>query len=313
MKLPPEFHSNSLRSFLFKKNPLSWILKKIITLYDKLIIMAEIFRNRTIRPSSRDESSKSYKIETQKICATDTLIVNIDHEKNRFDKTYKFSGADVADKKSISFRVYDYGTSIEIKWSGAQPIGNISGAKKRPLPKSVNPSKETRKMPVPKFIGVDLKTSFEPIANAETRLLILGTMPGEKSLLLNEYYANSRNYFWKIIAALTNSALPENYQDKIKLLQSNHIGLWDVAHKAIRKGSLDIAIKDEEPNDLDTFISKHKKLKLIGFNGTKSEALYDKYFARKKDLQYLLLPSTSSANTSMSFDNTRKAWKQIFG
>ncbi len=85
-----------------------------------------------------------------------------------------------------------------------------------------------------------------------------------------------------------------------------------MAHKANRKGSLDIAIEDEEPNDLDTFISKHKNLRVIGFNGTKSEALYDKYFTRKTDIKCLLLPSTSSANASIGFDNMCKTWKQIF-
>lgn len=84
--------------------------------------MAEITRNRTIRPSTRLETSKSYKIDTKAVSHGDTLVVNIDHESKSFRKTYKFNGSDVTHKDSISFRVNDFGTSIDISWSGAAPF-----------------------------------------------------------------------------------------------------------------------------------------------------------------------------------------------
>ena len=90
--------------------------------------MTEIIRNRTIRPSTRLEKSKSYKIDTKTVSRDDILVVNIDHETKAFCKSYKFNGSDVAYKDSISFRVNDYGTSIDISWSGATPIGTISKA-----------------------------------------------------------------------------------------------------------------------------------------------------------------------------------------
>jgi hypoxanthine-DNA glycosylase len=155
------------------------------------------------------------------------------------------------------------------------------------------------------------KPSFDPISNSETTILILGTMPGEKSLELGEYYGHSRNRFWKIISTITNNSLPLTYADKKELLMKSKIGVWDVAHKANRKGSLDSSIEDEEPNDLDGFIARHKNLKVIGFNGAKSEALFDKYFDRKSDLKYISLPSTSPANTGIDFENICKIWRQI--
>lgn len=136
-------------------------------------------------------------------------------------------------------------------------------------------------------------------------------MPGEKPLELNEYYGHSRNKFWKIISTITNNDLPVTYPDKKALLHKTKIGIWDVAHKANRKGSLDNAIQDEEPNDLNSFISKNKNLKVIGFNGTKAEALFDKYFTRQKGLKYISLPSTSPANTGIDFANICKIWRQI--
>jgi len=273
--------------------------------------MTEITRNRTIRPTTRLEKSKSYKIDTKLITRGDTLVVNIDHETKPFRKTYKFKGSDLAHKDSISFIVKDFGTSIEISWSGASPIGTI-------LSKSIMPS--TTSKPLTKNVVGKVfsklnsrysKVSFEPISNANTTVLILGTMPGDKSLELGEYYGHSRNRFWKIISTITNNDLPITYSAKNELLLKFKIGIWDVAHKANREGSLDSAIEDEEPNDLDNFIVSHKNLKVIGFNGTKAEALYDKYFSRKSSLNYFSLPSSSPANTGIDFDNICKLWCQI--
>ena len=136
-------------------------------------------------------------------------------------------------------------------------------------------------------------------------------MPGDKSIELGEYYGHSRNKFWKIISTITGNDLPLTYLAKNALLLKSKIGIWDVAYKATRKGSLDNAIEDEEPNDLDNFISEHKNLKVIGFNGTKSEALFDKYFDRKSRIKYISLPSTSPANTGIDLDNICKLWRQI--
>lgn len=159
--------------------------------------------------------------------------------------------------------------------------------------------------------SANTKKSFDPISNSDTTILILGTMPGDKSLELGQYYGHSRNKFWKIISTITDNNLPQTYPDKKALLLKTKIGLWDVAHKANRKGSLDSAIEDEEPNDLDSFIARHKNLKVIGFNGTKSRALFDKYFERKSGLKYISLPSTSPTNTGIDYDNICKQWLQL--
>jgi hypoxanthine-DNA glycosylase len=162
-----------------------------------------------------------------------------------------------------------------------------------------------------KIDSLHSKTSFDPISNDEIAILILGTLPGDKSLELGEYYGHSRNRFWKVISTITGNELPLTYLDKKTLLLKSHIGVWDVAHKAIRKGSLDSAIKEEVANDIEGFISRHKNLQLIGFNGTKSEALYAKYFDRIHGIKYISLPSTSPANARINFDNICKVWRQI--
>jgi len=272
--------------------------------------MREIIRNRTIRPSTRLEKSKSYKIDTKTVSRGDILVVKIDHESKPFHRTFKFNGSDVAHKDSISFRVNGFGTHIDISWSGATPIGSAIKASaslestKRSTTTVINKSNSNPN-------NTHTKTSFDPVSNSATAVLILGTMPGDKSLELGEYYGHSRNRFWKIISTITDNDLPQTYADKKALLLKTKIGIWDVAHKATRKGSLDSAIEAEEPNDLDGFIAKHKNLKIIGFNGSKSEALYDKYFDRKIGIKYISLPSTSPANTGIDFENICKKWRQI--
>ena len=176
------------------------------------------------------------------------------------------------------------------------------------------PSSTTQPKTVKQIVKATLtntKRSFDPISNSDTTILILGTIPGDKSLELGEYYGHSRNRFWKIISTITDNDIPLTYTDKKALLLKTKIGIWDVAHKANRKGSLDSAIENEEPNDLDSFIARHKSLKVVSFNGTKSQALFDKYFNRQSGLKYISLPSTSPANTGIDFDNICKQWRQL--
>jgi hypoxanthine-DNA glycosylase len=244
----------------------------------------EIIRNRTIRPSVRNKKSTVYKIDTRKVTGADTLLVNINHESKPFFETHVFHGSDLDQKDSIHFSVLETTTKIQIHWAGV-------------VPKNVR-----------QFYS---KNSFAPFSDSETRILILGTIPGDKSLELNEYYGHPQNRFWRAIAFITEQELPVNYDDKKALLLRSGIGLWDVAHRADRKGSLDSAIKDEEPNDLNTLISDLKKLKIIGFNGKTAEKLYDKYFDRKAGIHYFSLPSSSPANAGTSLRVLCEKWKQM--
>ncbi len=162
--------------------------------------MTIITKNRTIRPSSRLEKSKSYKIDTKNVYKGDVLVVNIDHETKSFSKTYKFNGLDVAHKDSISFRVNDFGTSIEISWSDATPIGVIASATLKEVSRSTRIVTSTLDDLTLKTNRANLKSSFDPISNSETTILILGTLPGDKSIELGEYYACKYNTEWVLEA-----------------------------------------------------------------------------------------------------------------
>ena len=112
--------------------------------------------------------------------------------------------------------------------------------------------------------------SFPAIADAESEILILGTMPGETSLTTGEYYAQKGNIFWEVISTLYNEGKDfTDYTEKIACLKVQHIALWDVLACCQRKGSSDNAIGNEQLNDIESFLKEHPKIRKIVFNGKK--------------------------------------------
>lgn len=202
----------------------------------------------------------------------------------------------MADIKRIVEYMDDYLTQ------SGRKAASISG---KPSAKTTLP--ETSGAAVP----ANRKSSFPPLSDSETRILILGTLPGDRSLEVGEYYGHPRNRFWRVVSTITASELPATWPDKRALLLRSKIGLWDVAHRASREGSLDSAIKNEEPNDIPAFISAHNNLKVIGFNGQKAEALYDRYFDRQAGIRYVSLPGTSPANARATLEGLCERWRGI--
>ena len=158
----------------------------------------------------------------------------------------------------------------------------------------------------------DFTQSFKPLIFQNTEVLILGSLPGKKSLELNQYYGHSRNRIWSILSYLKEKEMPTNYDDKKSFLKTMKIGLWDVCHSAIRKGSLDSNIKEEIPNNIDLLIKTNRSIKVIGLNGKKSEQMFYKFFKLNPVIKYIPLPSTSPANMAISFEDICKKWSQLF-
>ncbi|QRY60172.1 DNA-deoxyinosine glycosylase [Sphingobacterium siyangense] len=152
------------------------------------------------------------------------------------------------------------------------------------------------------------KRSFLPLVNSTTEILILGSLPGDKSLAENEYYAHPQNRFWKVITSLFNAPGQTNYTEKIDLLFKNNIGLWDVCAEASRPGSMDLAIQNEVPNQIVELLEAHPKITQIIFNGQKAHSLYLKHFNKREDIIYRCLPSTSPANAKSNLENLIKQW-----
>ena len=157
--------------------------------------------------------------------------------------------------------------------------------------------------------------SFAPIARRDARVLILGSVPGVKSLELLEYYAHPRNAFWEIMGALysANRGLP--YQQRLERLQDAGIAVWDVLSSAEREGSLDSAIRHAIPNDLRGLLETCPQIELIALNGSYASKTFKRYARATLDplvnLRVVTLPSTSPANARVNVQRKIEVWRGV--
>ena len=156
-----------------------------------------------------------------------------------------------------------------------------------------------------------LLQGLAPVAGRGARLLVLGSFPGAASLAAQQYYGHPRNHFWSILSALWGLelvALP--YRRRIAALKQHGLALWDVYAACRREGSLDSAIEDAQPNDLNGLVARLPKLTAIAHNG--SESARSMNVTRSLGLPVHRLPSTSPANASWSFERKLAAWREVF-
>lgn len=160
--------------------------------------------------------------------------------------------------------------------------------------------------------------SFAPIAAPTARVLILGSLPGAFSLKMQQYYAQPRNTFWKIMGGLFvfDPALP--YETRVAKLEENHVGVWDVCASAFRPGSLDSAIvlTSVIANNFNAFLAGHNDIRAIYFNGQKAAGLYRRLVmpalnSHGRSVPCDSLPSTSPAHAGMPFDEKLRRWSKV--
>jgi hypoxanthine-DNA glycosylase len=144
-------------------------------------------------------------------------------------------------------------------------------------------------------------TCFAPIAEKNARILILGTLPSQRSLECGEYYANPRNQFWWIMGQLVGTEPELPYSDRIHHLKLSKVALWDVCQSAERPGSLDAQIRSSTPNDFNAFFVNFPQIQFICFNGRKAEKIFTQKvsgsFKSPSAIAFETLDSTSPANT----------------
>ncbi len=161
-------------------------------------------------------------------------------------------------------------------------------------------------------------TCFDAVVGASPKVLILGSLPGVRSLEAQQYYAHPANAFWWIMSELFGFALELNYDARIQAICSHHIALWDVIQQGYREGSLDSAIDQRrlQINDFADFVARHSSLQLIAFNGKTAEKLFHRE-VRAKGLivhyqgDFLSLPSTSPAYAAMRKADKKARWAEI--
>ena len=143
-----------------------------------------------------------------------------------------------------------------------------------------------------------LKLGLPPIARSDARLFILGSLPGDASLAARRYYAHPTNQFWRLLGAAIDEPLQDmEYEARLERLADRGIGLWDVIASAVRKGSLDQAIRNPGRNAIDELLADFPDVRAIAFNGATAAAGGRKLLSGRGDLTLIELPSSSAANT----------------
>lgn len=149
-----------------------------------------------------------------------------------------------------------------------------------------------------------------PVLDADTRLVVLGSFPGQVSLQTGRYYAHPQNHFWKILAAIWELPLTDmSYEDRLHTLRRFGLGVWDVYATCEREGSLDSAIRNPRLNDLAGLRSRCPRLQAVAHNG--GESFRHARHTQALGLPVYRLPSTSAANASWGFERKRAAWHEV--
>jgi double-stranded uracil-DNA glycosylase len=155
------------------------------------------------------------------------------------------------------------------------------------------------------------KSSFPPVVAPDTRLLILGSLPGERSLAAGRYYAHPQNRFWHLVGyAIGVDLATMPYDARLAALLAHGIGLWDVVGSATRTGSLDTAMRQVAANPLAALAATLPQLAAIAFNGAAAARIGTPLLAGT-GLQLLPLPSSSPAYAAMPLAEKERRWQVI--
>lgn len=151
---------------------------------------------------------------------------------------------------------------------------------------------------------------IEPVYDADSQILILGSFPSVKSRESGFFYGHPQNRFWKVLAAVTSQEVPQTIEEKRNFLLRNHIAVWDVIQSCTITGSSDSSIKNVVANDLSRILDR-AAIQQIYVNGRKAEQLYQKYIYPETRIEAVCLPSTSPANAAWNLEKLVETWKKI--
>ncbi|PQA79369.1 DNA-deoxyinosine glycosylase [Rhodoferax sp. TS-BS-61-7] len=154
-------------------------------------------------------------------------------------------------------------------------------------------------------------TGLPPLVSPATRVLILGSFPGVRSLQAQQYYGHPQNQFWKILQAIWPSSpdgiCASSYESRSTWLLERGLGVWDVYASCQREGSLDTAIRDAVVNDIARL--QLPQLQAIAHNG--GESYKHARHTQTLGVPVYKLPSTSPANASWTFERKLAAWREV--
>jgi hypoxanthine-DNA glycosylase len=163
--------------------------------------------------------------------------------------------------------------------------------------------------------GAPLSVGFPPVADDRARVLVLGSLPGRRSLEAREYYAQPHNAFWRIMGRLFGAEPSLPYEQRLERLRAARVAVWDVLAAGEREGSLDASIVRASVvvNDFASFFADHGDIDFVCFNGRTAADLYRRRVVaqlrpEQAALATRLLPSTSPAHASLRFEQKLARW-----
>lgn len=160
------------------------------------------------------------------------------------------------------------------------------------------------------------KNGLAALIWSDSCVLILGSLPGDESLALQQYYADRRNQFWRILTGVYNEQLPNDYDSKVNFLRLKALALWDVTARADRMGSTDAKLQDAAPDDFPALLTAHRGLRLIVFNGKRAQELFERLVQPEitrllYGLRIQRLPSSSSVWARETLEEKIAKWRLI--
>ncbi len=153
--------------------------------------------------------------------------------------------------------------------------------------------------------------AFPPIISAHAHTLILGTMPGVRSLTANQYYAHPQNQFWRFMGDIYGAGPELPYEQRVQILKDKGISVWDVVHACEREGSMDADIREETVNDFEGFYRENPGIRRVVFDSLTAEAIYKKRVLPRltRDISYARVPSPSPAHARLRYEDKLALWR----
>lgn len=148
---------------------------------------------------------------------------------------------------------------------------------------------------------------FPPVADADCRVLILGSFPSVRSRADGFFYGHPQNRFWRVLAAVFAEPVPIDIPAKKALLLRHHIALWDVIASCEITGSSDATVKAAIPVNIAR-VTDTAPIAHVLCNGALAGKLYARHLEDRVGIPADILPSTSPANAAWTLDRLIAVW-----
>lgn len=152
-----------------------------------------------------------------------------------------------------------------------------------------------------------------PVIGPGSRILVLGSFPGEESLRKRQYYAHPRNRFWYICEQVLGCPQDITYEERVGCLTGKGIALWDVLDSCRRNQSSDASISAPRPNPIPEYLRNYPAIHRVILNGSTAARIFRRSFpAHYPDSPEVVgMPSTSPANTRVKTQDLVRLWRAV--